>query len=113
MCARFLGGVDAPYDARDVQDVQGVGDLRDVEDRLAKSPFSRVETSTWERSTRYSVDQVVGLQFSRACSGPALSGDRKDAFEAELRRALLDHDPGGTYVRTVTVAATVATRPRR
>lgn len=67
----------------------------------------------WERSTRCTVDQVIGLQFSRASSHPALLGDRKDAFASELRRALLDHDPGGTYIRTVTVAATVATRPRR
>ncbi|MFB7258740.1 class I SAM-dependent methyltransferase [Streptomyces nojiriensis] len=88
-------------------------EVRDVEDHLAKSAFSRVVTTTWERSTRCTLDQVIGLQFSRACSGPALFGDRKDAFESELRRALRDHYPDGTCTRTVTVAATVATRPRR
>ncbi|WP_328792100.1 MULTISPECIES: class I SAM-dependent methyltransferase [unclassified Streptomyces] len=88
-------------------------EVRDVEDHLAKSAFSRVETTTWERSTRCTVDQVIGLQFSRACSSPALFGARKGAFESELRHALLDHYPSGTCTRTVTVAVTVATRPRR
>lgn len=91
----------------------GTEEVRDVEDHLAKSAFSRVETTTWERSTRCTVDQVIGLQFSRACSSPALFGERKDAFESELRHALLDHYPSGTCTRAVTVAATVATRPRR
>ncbi|MFB6821297.1 class I SAM-dependent methyltransferase [Streptomyces virginiae] len=101
--ARFLGpGTEA-----------GTDHVRDAEDRLAKSELSRVETTRWERSARCTVDQVIGLQFSRASSHPALLGDRKDAFASELRRALLDHDPGGGYTRTVTVAVTVATRPRR
>ncbi|MET9689705.1 class I SAM-dependent methyltransferase [Streptomyces sp. NPDC006514] len=88
-------------------------EVRDAEDHLAKSAFSRVETTTWERSTRCTVDQVIGLQFSRARSNPALFGERKDAFESELRHALLEDYPSGTCTRTVTVAATVATRPRR
>ncbi|MFJ7587705.1 class I SAM-dependent methyltransferase [Streptomyces sp. NPDC097617] len=88
-------------------------EIQDLADRLAKSVFSRVEITTWARSTRCTLDQLVGLEFSRACSPPALFGDRRDAFESELRRALLDHDPGGTYTRTVTVAAAIATRPRR
>lgn len=84
----------------------------DLVDHLAKSPFSRVDTTTWDQRVRYTVDQLVGLQFSLSYSSPALFGDRKEAFASELRQALLDHDPGGTYVRTVPVWATIATRPR-
>ncbi|MFF4448400.1 class I SAM-dependent methyltransferase [Streptomyces sp. NPDC001502] len=107
---------DEPADERADEPADGPADmeeLRDVEDHLAKSVFSRVETTTWVRSAHCTVDQVIGLQFSRACSSPALFGDRKDAFESELRHALLDHYPDGTCTRTVTVAATIATRPRR
>ncbi|MCX4718519.1 class I SAM-dependent methyltransferase [Streptomyces virginiae] len=103
--ARFLGPGTGTGEGRD--------HVRDAEDQLAKSEFSRVETTRWERSARCTVDQVIGLQFARASSHPTLLGDRKDAFASELRRALLDHDPGGNYTRTVTVAVTVATRPRR
>ncbi|MET9596354.1 class I SAM-dependent methyltransferase [Streptomyces sp. NPDC006459] len=109
VCARFLGADHRP---------QGPGaepgdEVQDVADRLAKSVFSRVEITTWEQSTRCTLDQLVGLQFSRARCGPARFGDRKDAFESELRDALLAHDPGGTYLRSVTVTAAVGTRPRR
>ncbi|WP_328863664.1 class I SAM-dependent methyltransferase [Streptomyces virginiae] len=116
--ARFLGpgtgtGTGTAYGAPTRRADTPADHVRDAEDQLAKSEFSRVGTTMWERSARCTVDQVIGLQFSRASSHPALLGDRKDAFASELRRALLDHDPGGTYTRTVTVAATVATRPRR
>ncbi|MFG2990230.1 class I SAM-dependent methyltransferase [Streptomyces sp. NPDC048257] len=111
VCARFLGPGHRP--PRPVDERADLADLADLEDHLAKSAFSRVETTTWEQSTRCTVDELVGLQFSRSSCSPALFGDRKGAFESELRRALLDHDPGGSYVRTVTVAAAVATRPRR
>ncbi|MGW6981529.1 class I SAM-dependent methyltransferase [Streptomyces sp. NPDC054932] len=117
VCARFLGPghrtAHGPAEPDELARPEGLKVLQDVEDHLAKSAFSRVGTTTWEQSTRCTLDRLVGLQFSRPCSGPDLFGDRKDAFESELRRALLDHDPSGVYERPVTVAATIATRPRR
>ncbi|MFG2976494.1 class I SAM-dependent methyltransferase [Streptomyces sp. NPDC048331] len=109
--ARFLGPGSGA--AADASAAAPADHLRDAEEQLAKSAFSRVVTTTWERSTRCTVEQVIGMQFSRASSSPALLGDRKDTFASELRRALLDHAPGGTCTRTVTVAVTVAIRPRR
>ncbi|WP_327260681.1 class I SAM-dependent methyltransferase [Streptomyces sp. NBC_01232] len=128
VCARFLGsaprtghgpsthpagGAEEAEQGDELQGLEGLEGLQELEDRLAKSAFSHVRTTTWERSTRCTVDELVGLQLSRPRSSPARLGDRKGAFESELRRALLAHDPGGTYTRTVTVAATIATRPRR
>ncbi|MGW7453154.1 class I SAM-dependent methyltransferase [Streptomyces sp. NPDC054787] len=125
VCARFLGpghgARSAPGaggtpesvdDAQGADDVDDEGDADDMYDHLAKSPFSRVETIAWEQPVRYTVDQLVGLQFSFPRSSPARLGDRKDAFASELRRALLDHDPRGSYARTVPVRAALATRPR-
>ncbi|WKD36465.1 class I SAM-dependent methyltransferase [Streptomyces xanthophaeus] len=109
---RFLGPGDGAAGGT-AHGTAGMEELRDVEDHLAKSAFSRVGTTTWERSAHCTVDQVIGLQFSRACSSPALFGDRKDAFESELRHALMERHPDGACTRTVTVAATIATRPRR
>ncbi|MEU6293757.1 class I SAM-dependent methyltransferase [Streptomyces erythrochromogenes] len=88
-------------------------DWDDLVDLLAKSPLSRVETHQWEQPVRHTVDEVIGLQLSFASSGPDRLGDRMAAFETELRRALLDHDPRGTYARTLRIGAAVATRPRR
>lgn len=110
VCARYLG---PDYRAARAVAAQRAGDPDDLGDMLAKSPFSRVESAAWEQSVVLTPDQVVGLQLSYAHCGPALFGDRKDAFASDVRRALLDHDPGGRYTWTVPVAVTVATRPRR
>ncbi|WP_404961999.1 class I SAM-dependent methyltransferase [Streptomyces sp. 147326] len=110
VCARFLGPGHGR--AADWDDVDRSGEAEGSEDRLAKSPFSRVETITWDQRLRHTADQVAGLLLSRPSSAPALFGDRRAAFESELRQALLDHDPGGTYARTVRVRAAIATRPR-
>ncbi|MFE6834295.1 class I SAM-dependent methyltransferase [Streptomyces sp. NPDC057705] len=130
VCARFLGpgrgraadwdDVDRPGEAEGPAEgsaqaqaqAQGAEGPEGSEDHLAKSPFSRVETVTWDQRLRHTADQVAGLLFSCPSSAPARFGDRRAAFEAELRQALLDHDPGGTYARTVRVRAVIATRPR-
>ncbi|MFJ3977303.1 class I SAM-dependent methyltransferase [Streptomyces sp. NPDC090021] len=89
------------------------GDWEELCDVLAKSPLSHVETHRWDQPVRHTVDGVIGLQLSLSSSGPDQLGDRMAAFETELRRALLDHDPRGTYDRTLRIGAAVATRPRR
>ncbi|WP_030759969.1 class I SAM-dependent methyltransferase [Streptomyces sp. NRRL F-2664] len=116
---RFLGpgpvagaGAGTPPPA-DCEDGQHLDDWDDLVEGLAKSPFSRVETHQWDQPVRRTADEVIGLQLSLAASGPAALGDRVTAFRAELRRALLDHDPRGTYARTLRIGAAVATRPRR
>ncbi|MEV7172440.1 class I SAM-dependent methyltransferase [Streptomyces sp. NPDC093224] len=84
-----------------------------LRDLLAKSAFSRVETHVWEQPIRCTAEQLAGLQLSFPYSCPAVLGARADAFEAALRRALLEHDPGDAFERTLRVGAVFATRPRR
>ncbi|MFE5675891.1 class I SAM-dependent methyltransferase [Streptomyces erythrochromogenes] len=105
---RFLGPARPGQSGQSDRD-----DWDDLVDRLAKSPLSRVETHQWDQPVRHTVDEVIGLQLSFSSSGPDRLGDRMAAFETELRRALLDHDPRGTYARTLRIGAAVATRPRR
>ncbi|MFD6225695.1 class I SAM-dependent methyltransferase [Streptomyces sp. NPDC060232] len=124
--ARFLGGVregaPGPVGRTDLSGHDpGTGarpadegaDWDDLVERLAKSPLSRVETHQWDQPVRRTVDEVIGLQLSLPATSPAVLGDRMAAFGAELRRALLDHDPRGTYDRTLRIGAALATRPRR
>jgi hypothetical protein len=57
------------------------------------------------------LDEVIGLQFSYSYSSPAQLGDKKDAFERDLRQALTNFNPGGTFDELVCTEAIIATRP--
>ncbi|WP_374772309.1 class I SAM-dependent methyltransferase [Streptomyces sp. NBC_01310] len=122
VCANFLGAdrrtedgvaeTDDPVRPGDLARLEDLASPEDLDEGLAKSAFSRIDTTVWNQRLRFTADQLVGLQLSFPRSSPALLGDRQGAFESALRQALLDHDPGGTYSRTVAVTATLATRPR-
>lgn len=81
------------------------------QDVLARSPFSNVETASWDRTVTRTLDEVLGLQFSYSYSSPAQLGDHKDAFERDLRQALTDISPAGTFDEVVRTEAIIATRP--
>ena len=59
------------------------------------------------------VDDVVGTQFSYSFTSPARLGDRRAAFEADLRAELLAVDPAGTRypLGPVVTELVLATRP--
>jgi SAM-dependent methyltransferase len=79
---------------------------------LARSPFSRIEVARWDRTVTRDLDSVIGLQFSYSYSSPAQLGDHKDAFERDLRQALTDFNPAGTFDELVRTEAIIATRPQ-
>ncbi|MBM7783394.1 class I SAM-dependent methyltransferase [Tenggerimyces flavus] len=45
-----------------------------------------------------SEDQIVASVFSLSGAAPHLFGDRREAFERDLRQLLRDHSPEGTFV---------------
>ncbi|MGC9667641.1 hypothetical protein ACNTMW_13920 [Planosporangium sp. 12N6] len=51
------------------------------------------------------MDHVTGTQ------SPALLGDDKDAYEAELRQALAAANPSGRYTQVIRTEAIIVTRP--
>ncbi|MGC9667691.1 class I SAM-dependent methyltransferase [Planosporangium sp. 12N6] len=81
------------------------------EEVLRHSPFGHVEVVSWTWELERTLDQVVGLQFSYSYSAPALLGDNKDAYEADLRRALTATNPSGRYIQVIRTEAIIATRP--
>jgi ubiquinone/menaquinone biosynthesis C-methylase UbiE len=80
-------------------------------DTLARSAFSDVTVVAWDQPVVRSLDELVGLQFSNSYSTPVQLGDRREAFERDLRQALLDHDRAGRYEETIRTEALIATRP--
>jgi SAM-dependent methyltransferase len=80
-------------------------------DVLARSAFSRIEllTHEYEAVIRPSVDAAIGYQYSL---GGVLArlGDRRAAFEADVRAALSDADTSPLTVRLVD-SALIGRRP--
>ncbi|MFF7888426.1 class I SAM-dependent methyltransferase [Streptomyces sp. NPDC020794] len=78
---------------------------------LARSPFSRIEVARWDRTVARDLDSVIGLQFSYSYSSPAQLGKHKDAFEQDLRKALLAFTPSGQFDEVIRTEAIIATQP--
>jgi SAM-dependent methyltransferase len=78
---------------------------------LARSPFSRIELLTYGYATtvRPSVDAAIGFHYSLG-NVLAQLGDRRAAFEAEVRDALADADTDPIAVRLVD-SALIGRRP--
>lgn len=80
------------------------------EDVMRESPFRNVEIVSWTWELERDLDQVVGLQFSYSYSAPALLGENKDAYEADLRQALISANPSGRYVQVIRTEAIIGRR---
>ncbi|MFB7999723.1 class I SAM-dependent methyltransferase [Streptomyces sp. NPDC056002] len=78
---------------------------------LARSPFSQIDTARWDHTLIRTVDDVVGWVFSLSYSSPAQLGQKKDAFEQDLRTALLGFAPSGQFDEVIRTEAIIATRP--
>jgi len=77
---------------------------------LLDSPFHRLSgMSEFVRRTITS-DDAVGLAFSLSTSSPERLGDRRDAFEAELRAELDKISPDGLFTEIAELSALIAAR---
>jgi hypothetical protein len=59
---------------------------------------------------RLSVDDIVGLAYSRSSTSPAALGERRQAFEGRLRAGLTQHAPDGLFNEIVEIRALIARR---
>jgi hypothetical protein len=81
----------------------GRGSFRDPDERyevmLARSGFARVETGTCRLRRTLDMDGVIGELYSTSFCNPRLLGDSRQAFEDDLRAALLRVEPSGKFVQ--------------
>jgi len=63
-------------------------DYRSHESVLLGSPFRRLERASLIIRRTITIDEVVGLAFSRSSSSPEKLGERAEAFERDLREEL-------------------------
>ncbi|MEV7775945.1 class I SAM-dependent methyltransferase [Kitasatospora sp. NPDC086791] len=65
------------------------------EEILSNSPFPHTVKVSADYTLRLTVDQVVAWQLSHAQTSVAALGDRREAYEADLRSDLLSWEPTG------------------
>jgi hypothetical protein len=60
----------------------------------------------------WTLDEVMGFLFSTSVASKKALGASAHDFEADLRSALLQHDPSGSYPATVTYFYRIARKPK-
>jgi len=73
------------------------GSLEHNERVLRESGFTEVATHRFPRVHVWSLEDIVGYLYSTSAASRSLLGKDVDAFEVDLRAALLAHDSSGTY----------------
>ena len=78
---------------------------------LLDSPFNVLETVGVFVDRWITTDDIVGLAFSESVTALQQLGDRREAYEAELRRELAALSPDGRFRQIAEMRALVARRP--
>ena len=75
---------------------------------IARSRFRMEEPIQCLQSRTWTIDEIVGHCYSTSSCSIAVLGDKKEAFEADLRAALAAANPSGVFVASQLVEANIA-----
>ncbi len=78
-------------------------------DALRAAGFS-VTDREWVVERIWTCDSIIGLMFSTSIASRRVLGDKAGNFEADLRAALLDYEPGDRFVSQQRFGFTVGTK---
>jgi SAM-dependent methyltransferase len=108
---RKLSEISERYSGRSSHDVaRSAADYRSDESMLMNSPFRRLERCGVLVRRTTTIEEVIGLAFSRSSSSPAKLGERATDFERELREELSAISPDGRFTEIAELKALVARR---
>lgn len=83
---------------------------RTHESFLLRSPFNKLESAGVFVERALTADDIVGLAFSLSTSAPQKLGNKKDAFERDLRERLAELSPDGQFTEIAESYALIARR---
>lgn len=75
---------------------------------LARSPFKCRETYRLEYRRRWTVESLIGQLYSTSFSSVAVLGNKRESFEEDLRKTLLELNPSGEFTEDVVLEAYLA-----
>lgn len=80
------------------------------EDVFAPAGFARVESYARSFQRAVTTDEIVGYLYSTSYCSPALLGDHREAFEADMRRTLAALASDGHFTEDVGLGASLVWR---
>ena len=78
---------------------------------LRETGFEAVASYSFVEPHDWTIETIIGNLYSTSFCSKKVLGDNSEAFEADLRAALLAHDPSGTYRETMGFGYTIGRRP--
>jgi ubiquinone/menaquinone biosynthesis C-methylase UbiE len=75
---------------------------------LARSAFRRVERFSLETPRSWTLDEIVGNLYSTSFCSPRVLGEKREAFERDLRETLRELNPGGVFEENALVEGVLA-----
>jgi ubiquinone/menaquinone biosynthesis C-methylase UbiE len=78
---------------------------------LREAGFEDVTSEAFVEEHTWTIETIIGNLYSTSFCSKNVLGDNSEAFEAELRAALLAHDPSGTYRENIGFGYTIGRKP--
>lgn len=75
---------------------------------LEESPFADMKSIEHHFSHSWTVDSIIGLLYSTSFAAKRLFGDQAESFEEDIRGALLEISPEGTFREELTADCLIA-----
>ena len=79
---------------------------------LRDAGFEDVASYSFVERHDWTIEAVIGNLYSTSFCSKHVLGENSEAFEADLKAALLAHDPSGTYRETMRFGYTIGRKPR-
>ena len=79
--------------------------------RMREIGFEDVASYQFVEEHTWTIETIIGNLYSTSFCSKNVLGDSSDAFEADLRAALLAHDPSGTYREQIGFGYTIGRKP--
>ena len=81
------------------------------EKNVEESRFENQKSVKINTKRTWTIDEIIGYLYSLSSSSIPVLGDKKEPFEADIRRRLTDIEPSGVFEEEVTTEILMAWKP--
>jgi ubiquinone/menaquinone biosynthesis C-methylase UbiE len=78
------------------------------EDYLKESEFRNLESVDFQLERFWSTDEIIGYMYSSSMASSPVLGNKKEVYEADLRKQLLAIEPSGRFKEPATISVAMA-----